>query len=124
MCWQADKEKKKKKKKEEAAAPPPEPEPAPAPEPEPAPTPKASTKASSRGSKKSAKRSGSNVFSMFSQGQIAEFKEVSIHGWGLCDFGVVGVSRMHLLNSADRIPNIRRFIPNIGRTFFFCNLII
>lgn len=119
VCWQADKEKKKKKKKEEAAAPPPEPEPAPAPEPEPAPTPKASTKASSRGSKKSAKRSGSNVFSMFSQGQIAEFKEVSIHRWGLCDFGVVGVSRMHLLNSTDRIPNSRRFTPNIGRTFFF-----
>ncbi|MDR5297196.1 hypothetical protein RHP02_25545 [Salmonella enterica subsp. enterica serovar Typhimurium] len=62
----ADKEKKKKKKtKEEApaeAAPAAE---APAPEP---------NRQSSRGSRK-AKRTGSNVFSMFSQKQVAEFKE-------------------------------------------------
>ncbi|XP_072766438.1 myosin regulatory light chain 2 [Anoplolepis gracilipes] len=73
----ADKEKKKKtKKKEEAAAPAPEPEPAPAPAEEKAPTPKesGSARASSRGSRK-AKRSGSSVFSMFSQKQVAEFKE-------------------------------------------------
>ncbi|XP_046383962.1 myosin regulatory light chain 2 [Ischnura elegans] len=56
----ADKEKKKKKKaKEEAEAPAPAEEPA---------------KQSSRGSRK-AKRTGSNVFSMFSQKQVAEFKE-------------------------------------------------
>lgn len=59
----ADKEKKKKKKKEEAA------EPAPA-----AAEPAAEAKQSSRGSRK-AKRTGSNVFSMFSQKQVAEFKE-------------------------------------------------
>jgi Ca2+-binding EF-hand superfamily protein len=67
----ADKEKKKKKKaaKEEAPAeaPAPAPEPAPAPAAEPA-------RQTSRGSRK-AKRSGSNVFSMFSQKQLAEFKE-------------------------------------------------
>lgn len=34
-----------------------------------------STKAGSSGSKKQAQRSGSNVFSMFSQRQVAEFKE-------------------------------------------------
>nr|AAW22542.1 myosin light chain [Gryllotalpa orientalis] len=65
----ADKEKKKKKKstKEEAPA-----EAAPAAE---APAPAAdSNRQSSRGSRK-AKRTGSNVFSMFSQKQVAEFKE-------------------------------------------------
>ncbi|CAK9796041.1 Myosin regulatory light chain 2 [Anthophora plagiata] len=78
----ADKEKKKKtKKKEEAApaAPAPEPEaPPPAEEKPPTPTgtPKesGSTRASSRGSRK-AKRTGSSVFSMFTQKQVAEFKE-------------------------------------------------
>ncbi|XP_043269294.1 myosin regulatory light chain 2 isoform X3 [Venturia canescens] len=77
----ADKEKKKKPKKKEeaAAAPAPEPEPEPAPAPEPAKsktqTPESrSERASSRGSRK-AKRSGSSVFSMFSQKQVAEFKE-------------------------------------------------
>ncbi|XP_031842210.1 myosin regulatory light chain 2 [Nomia melanderi] len=76
----ADKEKKKKTKKKEepAAAPPPEPEPAPAEEKPPTPTstPKesGSTRASSRGSRK-AKRTGSSVFSMFTQKQVAEFKE-------------------------------------------------
>lgn len=68
----ADKEKKKKKKAKEESAP----EPAAAPEPEPEAAPAAdSNRASSRGSKKAAKRSGSNVFSMFSQNQVAEFKE-------------------------------------------------
>uniref|UniRef100_A0A8D8ZZP3 Myosin regulatory light chain 2 n=1 Tax=Cacopsylla melanoneura TaxID=428564 RepID=A0A8D8ZZP3_9HEMI len=74
----ADKEKKPKKKKstkEEAPAAE-EAAPAPAPEPESAPVSKpASTRASSRSSSKKAKRSGSTVFSMFSTGQIAEFKE-------------------------------------------------
>jgi len=74
----ADKEKKKKpKKKEEAPAPAAEPEPAPEPEKPKSPvaTPKSgSDRASSRGSRK-AKRSGSSVFSMFSQKQVAEFKE-------------------------------------------------
>ncbi|XP_015523025.1 myosin regulatory light chain 2 [Neodiprion pinetum] len=71
----ADKEKKKKpKKKEEAAAPAPAPEPEPEPEPAKPPSQTASQRASSRGSRK-AKRSGSSVFSMFSQKQVAEFKE-------------------------------------------------
>lgn len=62
----ADKEKKKKKKsvKEEA----------PAEAPAPAAPAAAAPDRSSRGSKK-AKRTGSNVFSMFSQKQVAEFKE-------------------------------------------------
>jgi len=60
----ADKEKKvKKKKKEDAPA-------AEAPAAEAPPS-----RASSKGSSKKAKRSGSNVFSMFSQTQVAEFKE-------------------------------------------------
>lgn len=58
------KKKKKKEKKEEAEAP----EPA-----APAPEKKASSKSSSK--KQAAQRSGSNVFSMFSQKQVAEFKE-------------------------------------------------
>nr|CAD7392229.1 unnamed protein product [Timema cristinae]CAD7429721.1 unnamed protein product [Timema monikensis] len=63
----ADKEKKKKKKvKEEATeAAPAAAEAAPAEE----------KRQSSRGSRKAAKRTGSNVFSMFSQTQVAEFKE-------------------------------------------------
>lgn len=73
LVLQADKEKKKKKKStKEEAAPAPEPEPAPAPAPAPAAEPARQT---SRGSKKAAKRSGSNVFSMFSEKQVAEFKE-------------------------------------------------
>ncbi|KAB0794971.1 hypothetical protein PPYR_11810 [Photinus pyralis] len=60
----ADKEKKVKKKKKED-------EPAAAA----APAPAADTRTSSKGSSKKAKRSGSNVFSMFSQHQVAEFKE-------------------------------------------------
>nr|CAD7439352.1 unnamed protein product [Timema bartmani]CAD7455310.1 unnamed protein product [Timema tahoe] len=66
MCVQADKEKKKKKKVKEEA-----PEAAPAAEAAPA----EEKRQSSRGSRKAAKRTGSNVFSMFSQTQVAEFKE-------------------------------------------------
>lgn len=65
----ADEKKKKKKSKKEDK---PE-EAAPAPEPEAAPEPV--KKASTRASQKSAARSGSNVFSMFSEKQVAEFKE-------------------------------------------------
>ncbi|CAA9993029.1 unnamed protein product [Nesidiocoris tenuis] len=81
----ADKEKKKKKKvkeegaKEEAPAPAPEPEPAPAPTPAPS-TPSSVKRPSSKSSKK-AKRSGSSVFSMFTEYQVAEFKE----GFSLMD---------------------------------------
>lgn len=68
----ADKEKKKKKKAaKEEAAPAAEAAPAPA-----AAAPAAEpNRQSSRGSRKAAKRTGSNVFSMFSQKQVAEFKE-------------------------------------------------
>lgn len=67
----ADKEKKKKKKAAKEEAPAAEPAPAPA-----AAAPAAEpNRQSSRGSRKAAKRSGSNVFSMFSQKQVAEFKE-------------------------------------------------
>ncbi|KAK6633157.1 hypothetical protein RUM43_012901 [Polyplax serrata] len=65
----ADKEKKvKKTKKKEDGAPEAEAEPAPEAK-------KPSVKASTGSSKRAVKRSGSNVFSMFSQTQIAEFKE-------------------------------------------------
>ncbi|XP_034936921.1 myosin regulatory light chain 2 isoform X3 [Chelonus insularis] len=76
----ADKEKKKKTKKKEeapaaeAAPPPPEPEPPKEKPKSPSATPTGSARASSRGSKR-AKRAGSSVFSMFSQKQVAEFKE-------------------------------------------------
>jgi len=59
----------KKKKEDEGAAE--APAPAAAPEPAPAEAPK---RASTRESKK-AKRTGSNIFSMFSQRQVSEFKE-------------------------------------------------
>jgi len=62
----ADKEKKVKKKKKEDAGE--------APAAAPAET-RTSSKGSSKSSSKKAKRSGSNVFSMFSQTQVAEFKE-------------------------------------------------
>lgn len=75
---QADtKEKVKKKKvvkKEEKEEPAHEPEPEP-PAPAAAPT-RSSTRHSSK--KKAVKRSGSNVFSMFSTQQVAEFKEVGL----------------------------------------------
>ncbi|CAG0910051.1 unnamed protein product, partial [Cyprideis torosa] len=76
-----EKKKKSKTKKEEAPAPEAAPAPEPVPEPE--------KRESSRGSKKQAKRTGSNVFSMFSQKQVAEFKE----GFQLMDAdkdGVIG----------------------------------
>ncbi|KAL1449497.1 hypothetical protein WDU94_001999, partial [Cyamophila willieti] len=87
----ADKEKKvKKKKSTKEEAPAAEEAPAPAPEPESVPVSKpASTRASSRSSSKKAKRSGSTVFSMFSTGQIAEFKE----GFAMMDSdkdGIIG----------------------------------
>ncbi|XP_057340853.1 myosin regulatory light chain 2 isoform X3 [Microplitis mediator] len=81
----ADKEKKKKTKKKEEASPTPAPA-APAASPTPPPespkekpkspsgTPSGSQRASSRGSKR-AKRAGSSVFSLFTQKQVAEFKE-------------------------------------------------
>lgn len=80
VFWsKADKEKKvKKTKKKEEEAPPPAPEPEPAPAPAPESVKKPSAKASSGSSKRQAKRSGSNVFSMFSQTQVAEFKEVRL----------------------------------------------
>lgn len=65
----ADEKKKKKKSKKDAAVE----EAAPAPEPEAAPEPV--KKASTRSSTKQAARSGSNVFAMFSEKQVAEFKE-------------------------------------------------
>lgn len=71
----ADKEKVKKKKKvKEDAAEAPAAEEAPAPA---ATTPSGSTRQSAKsgGSSRRAKRVGSNVFSMFSQKQVAEFKE-------------------------------------------------
>ncbi|KAH0558138.1 myosin regulatory light chain 2 isoform X3 [Cotesia glomerata] len=82
----ADKEKKKKTKKKEDASPTPAPAAAasPTPPPEspkeapkpksPSGTPSGSQRASSRGSKR-AKRAGSSVFSLFTQKQVAEFKE-------------------------------------------------
>ncbi|XP_019865247.1 myosin regulatory light chain 2 [Aethina tumida] len=71
----ADKEKKvKKKKKEESGDAP-------------AAAPAAETRSSSKSSSKRAKRSGSNVFSMFSQAQVAEFKE----GFQLMDHDKDGI---------------------------------
>nr|SVE91085.1 EOG090X04NF [Daphnia sinensis] len=67
-----DVEKKKKKKKKEEEAPA---EAAPAPAPAAAPAASSTKSGSTGGSKKQAARSGSNVFSMFSQKQVAEFKE-------------------------------------------------
>jgi len=80
----ADEKKKKKKSKKEDAAPAPEPEAAPA-----APAPEPEKKKSSRSSTKQAARSGSNVFALFSEKQIAEFKE----GFQLMDAdkdGIIG----------------------------------
>uniref|UniRef100_A0A0V0G4R1 Putative myosin regulatory light chain 2-like protein n=1 Tax=Triatoma dimidiata TaxID=72491 RepID=A0A0V0G4R1_TRIDM len=76
----ADKEKKKKKKVKEEKEEAPAAAPAPAPEPEPAPAAAPAKRPSSKSSKK-AKRSGSSVFSMFTEFQVAEFKE----GFSLMD---------------------------------------
>lgn len=72
IVHQADKEKKIKKKKAKEDAPAEE-----APAPAAPAAASAGERQSSRGSRK-AKRTGSNVFSMFSQKQVAEFKEVNI----------------------------------------------
>jgi len=76
------KEKKKKVKKKEEDAPAPEPAAA---EPAPAAAPAAAPARS--GSSKRAKRTGSNVFSMFSQRQVQEFKEA----FGLMDSNKDGI---------------------------------
>lgn len=73
ICFQADKDKKIKKKKAKEDAPAAEEAPA---APAAAAPASGSDRQSSRGSRK-AKRTGSNVFSMFTQKQVAEFKEVS-----------------------------------------------
>lgn len=90
---QADKEKKKKpKKKEDAKKDDATPEAEPTPEKQPTPpkseTPKSPSGSSraSRGSRK-AKRTGSSVFSMFTQKQVAEFKEA----FGLMDHDKDGI---------------------------------
>lgn len=72
--FQADKEKKVKKKKAKEDAPAEE-------------APAAEKRQSSRGSQRQVKRSGSNVFSMFSQTQVAEFKE----GFQLMDHDKDGI---------------------------------
>lgn len=77
--FQADKDKKVKKKKAKEDAPAEE---APAPAAAPA-SGGGSDRQSSRGSRK-AKRTGSNVFSMFSQKQVAEFKEVCLRSTTYC----------------------------------------
>ncbi|KAK7078465.1 Myosin regulatory light chain [Halocaridina rubra] len=82
------KKKKKKEEEPEAAAPAPAPEP----EPEaPAPTPVSSKPSSRKSSSRKAKKTGSNVFDMFTQRQVAEFKE----GFQMMDKdkdGVIGKS--------------------------------
>jgi len=83
----ADKEKVKKKKVKKEEAAPVEAAPAPAPEPE-APPSHSSTKHSSRkSSSKKVRRSGSNVFSMFTTQQVAEFKE----GFSMMDWDKDGI---------------------------------
>lgn len=77
LLLQADKDKKVKKKKAKEDAPAEE-----APAPAPAAPSSGSERQSSRGSRK-AKRTGSNVFSMFSQKQVAEFKEVCFFSPGI-----------------------------------------
>lgn len=76
---QADKDKKVKKKKAKDDAPAEE---APAPAPAAPASGGGSDRQSSRGSRK-AKRTGSNVFSMFSQKQVAEFKEVCLRSFAI-----------------------------------------
>jgi len=77
-----EKKVKKKVKKEADEAPAPAAAAEPEPVPEPAAPARSSTRHSSRhSSKKAVKRSGSNVFSMFSTSQVAEFKE----GFGMMD---------------------------------------
>ncbi|GLV35894.1 Myosin light chain 2 [Carabus blaptoides fortunei] len=97
----ADKEKKVKKKKVKEDAPAAAEE-APAPAAAPA---SDSNRQSSRGSKRQAKRTGSNVFSMFSQSQVAEFKE----GFQLMDNDKDGI-----INKSD----LRATFDSVGK---LCN---
>jgi len=86
-----DKKEKKKKKKEAAPA-----------EEAPAPAEAAPARTESRGSRK-AKRTGSNVFSMFSQKQVQEFKE----GFGLMDADKDGIlSKSDLRSAFDQVGKI------------------
>ncbi|XP_033207222.1 myosin regulatory light chain 2-like [Belonocnema kinseyi] len=116
----ADKEKKKKTKKKEeapAAVEATEAEPTIAPakeaEPEPAAKSPAESNRASRGSKR-AKRSGSNVFSMFSQKQIAEFKEA----FSLMDHdkdGIVSKSDLRFtFDQVGRLANEKELDEMIG----------
>ncbi|XP_044006419.1 myosin regulatory light chain 2 isoform X1 [Aphidius gifuensis] len=116
----ADKEKKKKtKKKEEAPAAAAEPAPAPEPvkeEPKPkspSATPTSSARASSRGSKR-AKRGGSSVFSMFTQKQVAEFKEA----FGLMDQdkdGIIGKEDLRMtFDSVGRLATDKELDEMVG----------
>ncbi|XP_051172805.1 myosin regulatory light chain 2-like [Leptopilina boulardi] len=118
----ADKEKKKKpKKKEEAPAAEAKAEPdaapapaaAPAPEPEPATKSPSESNRASRGSKRT-KRSGSNVFSMFSQKQVAEFKE----GFSMMDHdkdGIISKSDLrHTYDQVGRLCNEKELDEMIG----------
>lgn len=84
VCYlQADKEKKTKKKKaakDDTPAETPTPSEAPAETPASAATPSDSQRGSTRGSSsRRAKKAPSSVFVLFSQKQIAEFKEVTPH---------------------------------------------
>lgn len=88
IFFQADKKEKVKKKKVKEDAPAEEAAPASPAAPASA---AGSERASSRGSRKAAKRSGSNVFSMFSQKQVAEFKEVGLWHWNL--FSIMSLLR-------------------------------
>jgi len=84
-----DKKEKKKKKKEPAAEEAPAADAAPA-------------RTESRGSRKQAKRTGSNVFSMFSQKQVQEFKE---------GFSVMDADKDGILSKND----LRATFDQIGR---------
>ncbi|KAK2705727.1 hypothetical protein QYM36_015932 [Artemia franciscana] len=99
----ADKEKKKKKKEKVVEAPPAEAAPAPAPAPAPEPEKKPSQ--ASRGSTKQAKRTGSNIFSMFSQRQVQEFKE----GFQLMDRDKDGIINKNDLRAT--FDEIGRIVP-------------
>ncbi|XP_018334213.1 myosin regulatory light chain 2 [Agrilus planipennis] len=104
----ADKEKKVKKTKKKEDAPAAEAAPAPAPEPT------RESRASSKGSSKKAKRSGSNVFSMFSQHQVAEFKEA----FQLMDHdkdGIIGKSDLRAtFDAVGKLANEKELEEMIG----------
>lgn len=98
--------KKTKKKKEDEAAPEPAAAPAPAAE-------EAPKRASTRESKK-AKRSGSNVFSMFSQRQLSEFKE----GFQMMDAdkdGIIGKNDLRAtFDAMGKVANDRELEEMLG----------